>query len=315
MTKMAGAGHRIDESGSCARQPSILHEFKEKRGDLPLKHLVNPRPAIAAALATIIATPSAWADTSVQFGTGFEYASGEFGATEDTTIYEVPFTVRLKSGNWTFRANVPLAAVDGPGGVIPGDDNGGERDNSGRGGGGNDDDDDDPTVIPGIDEMGLADVTLSGTYTFNLSDSVYLDATGKATLPTGDEEKDLGTGETDVAFLAELGVDTDAGGLYAQGGYKQRGGATREDGAQALFGGYTRLGEGVLLGADVSWAEAVIAGGDDLSSVTAYTSFRLTDAVRLSLFAEKGLSDASADLAAGVGITWRTNFRRPFERR
>lgn len=210
---------------------------------------------------------------------------------------------------------MPLAAVDGPGGVVPGDDNGGERDNSGPGGGGDDDDDGDPTTIAGIDEFGLADVTLSGTYTFNLTDNAYLDTTAKATLPTGDEERDLGTGESDFAFLAELGTDTDAGGVYVQGGYKQRGGATREDGALALVGGYARLADGILVGADVSWAEAVVAGGEDLSSATAYTSFRLTDTIRLSLFAEKGLSDASADLAAGVGITWRTNFRRPFERR
>ncbi len=281
-----------------------------------MKHLFRSRTVMAAALASLIVAPSALAETSVQFGTGFEYSSGEFGATDDTTIYEVPFTVRLKTGNWTFRAKVPLAAVAGPGGVVPGDDNGGERDNSGPGGGGDDDDDDgDPTTNPGIDEFGLADVTLSGTYTFNLTDNVYLDTTAKATLPTGDEEKDLGTGESDFAFLAELGTDTDAGGLYVQGGYKQRGGATREDGALALIGGYARLGNGVLLGADVSWAEAVVAGGEDLSSATAYTSVRLTDTIRLSLFAEKGLSDASADLAAGVGITWRTNFRRPFERR
>lgn len=276
-----------------------------------MKNMFSSRPVLAAVLLSAISAPSALAETSVQFGTGFEYASGEFGATEETTIYEVPFSVRLKSGNWTFRAKVPLAMVDGPGGVIPGDDNGGERDNSGPGGG----DDGDPTTNPGIDEFGLADVTLSGTYTFNLTESVYLDATAKATLPTGDEEKDLGTGETDVAILAELGTDMEAGGLYIQGGYKQRGGATREDGALALVGGYARLADGILLGADVSWAEAVNTGGDDLSSATAYTSFKLTDTIRLSLFAETGLTDASADLAAGVGITWRTNFRRPFERR
>lgn len=269
--------------------------------------------AIAAVIAGLATAPVAAAETSVQFGTGFEYSTGEYGAAEDTTIYEIPFSVRLKSGNWTFRAKVPLAAVDGPGGVVPGDDNGGERDNSGPGGGG--DDDDDPVTPLGIDEFGLADVTLSGTYTFNLSDNVYLDTTAKVTLPTGDEEKDLGTGETDVSMQAEVGINNDMGGVYLQGGYKQRGGAGREDGAQALVGGYARLADGVLIGADVSWAEAIVAGGDDLSSAAAYASFRMTDSIRLSLFAETGLSDASADLAAGIGITWRTNFRRPFERR
>ena len=275
-------------------------------------------PVVFAAVTAAFAAPAA-AETSVQFGTGFEYSSGDYGNPDDTTIYEIPFTVRLKSGNWSFRARVPVAGVDGPGGVVPGDDNGRDRiDNSGSGssgsgGGGGEDDDGGSGGLGGAaDEVGLADITLSGTYTFDLSDSTYLDVTAKASLPTGDEEKDLGTGETDVSMNVELGADTDFGGVYIQGGYKQRGGALREDGAMALAGAYTRLTDGVLLGADVSWAEASRAGADDFSSATAYTSFRLTDSLRLSVFAETGLSDASPDFGAGVGLTWKTNFRRPF---
>lgn len=272
-------------------------------------------PVVFAAVSTAFAAPAALAETSVQFGTGFEYSSGDYGNPDDTTIYEIPFTVRLKSGNWSFRARVPVAGVDGPGGVVPGDDHGGDRiDNSGPGssGGGGSDDGGGSTATGTSDEIGLADITLSGTYTFDLTDATYLDVTAKASLPTGDEEKDLGTGETDVSLNVELGADTDFGGVYVQGGYKQRGGALREDGASAVAGAYTRLTDGVLLGADVSWAEASRAGGDDFSSATAYTSFRLTDSLRLSVFAETGLSDASPDFGAGIGLTWKTNFRRPF---
>lgn len=282
------------------------------------KRLKYFAPVVAAAVTVVIAAPLAQAETSVQFGTGFEYSSGEYGDTEETTIYEVPFSVRVKSGNWSFRARVPVASVEGPGGVVPGDDNGGDRvDNSGSGssGGGGDDDDDlggGGNVAGLSDEIGLADITLSGTYTFDLSDKTYLDVTTKVSLPTGDEAKDLGTGEIDVSVNAELGADTDFGGVYLQGGYKQRGGALREDGAQAVAGAYARLTDGVLFGADVSWAEASRLGADDFSSATAYTSFRLTESLRLSLFAETGLTDASPDFGAGIGLTWKTNFRRPF---
>ena len=272
-------------------------------------------PVVFAAVSTAFAAPAALAETSVQFGTGFEYSSGDYGNPDDTTIYEIPFTVRLKSGNWSFRARVPVAGVDGPGGVVPGDDHGGDRiDNSGPGssGGGGSDDGGGSTATGTSDEIGLADITLSGTYTFDLTDATYLDVTAKASPPTGGEEKDLGTVETAVSLNVELGADTDFGGVYVQGGYKQRGGALREDGASAVAGAYTRLTDGVLFGADVSWAEASRAGGDDFSSATAYTSFRLTDSLRLSVFAETGLSDASPDFGAGIGLTWKTNFRRPF---
>ena len=106
---------------------------------------------------------------------------------------------------------------------------------SGGSGGGGNDDPIDPTlgeVIGGVSSSGLADISLSASYSHDLGGDNYLDLTGRVTLPTGDEAKDLGTGETDYTLLAEVGHDFDGAGVYAFGGYKLRGGASRADGAQ-----------------------------------------------------------------------------------
>jgi hypothetical protein len=246
----------------------------------------------------------------------------------------VPITFRVRTGDWSFRVRLPFASIQGPGGVVPGgpDDNGGDRDggdNSGPGGGGgggdSDDDDEDPVdpldpidpslgeVVGGIDSQGLADMSLSATWSHDLTDNDYLDLTGRVTLPTGDEEKDLGTGETDFTFLAEIGHDFDGAGVYAFGGYKFRGGATREDGAQFGAGGYFRPMNGMIAGLDAGWSESSINGLDESADLTAYTSFALMQDLRISVYALTGLTDNAPDFGAGLTLTWRADMRRPTE--
>lgn len=259
------------------------------------------------------------AQSNIQVGTGIQYSSGDYGNDDETTILEVPFTVRLKAGNWSFRARVPFASIEGPGGVVPGEDDSGGQRRRGRGSGisGGDQPDpvDDPTlVVDEISESGVGDISLSASYSFDLNDKNYLDITGKVTLPTGDEEKDLGTGETDYLLSAELGRDLGKGGLYGGGGYRVRGGTARDDGAFASLGTYA-IGGTTITGVELNWSEPAAATTADAVGVTGYTSFRLSDDIRLSLFAEAGLSSSVADYGGGLAITWRTNFRRPFQRR
>ena len=284
-----------------------------------MKYLNACSVAVLAGAAISFGAGSASAQT-VQVGVGAEFSTGSYGGTGDTEIYEVPVTFRVRNGDWSFRVRVPFASIQGPGGVVPGgpDDNGGDRDggdNSGPGnGGGEDDDPIDPSlgeVVGGIDAQGLADMSISATWSHDLSDSDYLDLTGRVTLPTGDEEKDLGTGETDFTFLAEVGHDFDGAGVYAFGGYKIRGGATRQDGAQFGAGGYFRPMEGVIAGVDAGWSESSINGLDQSADLTAYTSFSVMKDLRLSVYALTGLTDNAPDFGGGLTLTWRADMRRP----
>jgi len=300
-----------------------------------MKYLSACSVAAFAAAAVSLGVAPASAQT-VQIGVGAEYSTGSYGGTGDTEIYEVPVTFRVRTGDWSFRLRVPFASVQGPGGVVPGgpDDNGGDRsgeDNSGPGGGGSgggsgsggsgggDDDPVDPIdpslgeVIGGVDSSGLADISLSATWSHDLTDNDYLDLTGRVTLPTGDKDKDLGTGETDYTLLAEIGHDFDGAGIYAFGGYKFRGGATRKDGAQFGAGGYFRPMDGVIAGIDAGWSESSINGLDQSADLTAYTSFALAKDLRISVYALTGLTDNAPDFGGGLTLTWRTDVRRPTE--
>ena len=232
--------------------------------------------SLVALASTSIFAGTASAQT-VQVGVGAEYSTGTYGGSDETKIYEVPITFRVRAGDWSFRVRVPFASIEGPGGVVPGgvDDNGGDR----SGPGGDDDVEDDPIendlgeVIGGVNSSGLADMSLSATWSQDIGDDNYLDLTGRVTLPTGDVAKDLGTGETDFTMLAEFGHDFDGAGVYAFGGYKFRGGATRDDGAQFGAGGYFKPVDGVIAGVDAGWSESSINGLDQSADLTAYSSF------------------------------------------
>ncbi len=188
-----------------------------------------------------IASP-AFAQTTIQLGVGAEYSSGAYGGTEDVNIIETPFSLRVKSGNWSFRARIPFASIDGGTGVTPGSDDIGSEDrcsgsNSGSGSSGSGSGSgsgsricDPATVAPSPvplvaagDRQGLGDITLTAAYSFAFGTDAYADVTGRVSLPTGDETKDLGTGESDYSLGVEVGRDTDSGGLYAGGGYRFRG--------------------------------------------------------------------------------------------
>lgn len=272
---------------------------------------------VVLAGASAVATAGAASAQTVQVGIGAEYSTGTYGGSGDTTIYEVPVTFRVRAGDWSFRVRVPFASIEGPGGVVPGgvDDNGGDR--SGPGGG--DDDEDDPIendlgeVIGGVSSSGLADMSLSATWSQDIGEDNYLDLTGRVTLPTGDVAKDLGTGETDFTVLAEFGHDFDGAGVYAFGGYKFRGGATRDDGAQFGAGAYFRPMDGVIAGLDAGWSESSINGLDQSADLTGYSSFTLSPDWRVSLYALTGLTDNAPDFGAGLTLTWRADFRRPTE--
>ena len=291
--------------------------------------------AVLAGAASIATMGSASAQT-VQVGVGAEYSTGSYGGTGDTTIYEVPITFRVRTGDWSFRVRVPFASVEGPGGVVPGgvDDNGGDRSGNsgsgssgsggsgsgGSGGGGSDDpvptDPIDPSlgeVVGGVKSSGLADMSLSATYSHDLGGDNYLDLTGRVTLPTGDKDKDLGTGETDYTMTAEVGHDFDGAGIYAFGGYKLRGGATRSDGAQFGAGGYFRPMDGVVAGLDAGWSESSINGLDQSADLTAYGSFTVSKDWRVSVYALTGLTDNAPDFGGGFTLTWRADVRRANE--
>jgi hypothetical protein len=210
------------------------------------------RLASLAFLGFAVLPQNAHANNNVQFSTGINYSSGDFGLTQKTKVAVVPFSVKLKTGNWAFRASLPYVTVDGPGdvGVVLDDNGGGRGSNSGPGGGGGSPEDDGSNSGFGRSNRvsGLGDLSLSTTYSFNeIGDSdFYTDVTARVRLATGNENKGLSAGATDYGLATEFGIDKDNGGAYLSVGRRFLGSVTgvdRQDGWQAGVGGWRDVGD------------------------------------------------------------------------
>jgi len=143
---------------------------------------------LAAGAAALLASAAQAQEGRLTLGGGVHYSSGDYGTGETTRITSVAATARYERGDWVYKATVPLIEIDGASTVVPG---------VGRVRGG---------PSPRRKETGLGDIVLSATHAtyYDRASTLGLDLTGKVKLPTADEDKGLGTGELDVAFLADL---------------------------------------------------------------------------------------------------------------
>jgi hypothetical protein len=275
------------------------------------------------------------ADTRLQLSAGAEYSSGDFGGTTKTTVLLAPITAKVTSGNWSFRASVPYVQISGPANVsVVIDDDGGSNSGSGSsgssgssgtsgssgsgsGGDGSDDsgsgsgssgsgsgDNSNRTI------RGIGDTSLSATYSFNsIADSLlYADVIARVRLPTGDEVKGTGTGATDYGLQGEVGIDAEAGGVYASGGRRFLGATTglqRIDGWQAGAGAWINFGESAVLGAYYDWRQGSATNVEDPSEVGAYLTLKMSEAWKIEGNIGKALNSDGADYSVGATLIWR----------
>jgi hypothetical protein len=249
---------------------------------------------LAAAVGGLIIAGSAAAQTSI--GVGLEYTTGKYGATQSTDQLYVPFVVKHETGPWIFKATVPYLRVSGPGNVI---------------GGGPD-----RIVVPGVDdairtESGLGDVVASAFY--NILDErkggLGVDLGFKVKLPTADEQKGLGTGETDYAFQLDFFKPFGATTLFGSVGYRVYGdppGATLRDVGYFSIGLSQRLAGDSSIGVAYDYRPHIVNGGSEISELTAFWSKRMSPEWKFQLYGVVGFSDASPD--AGIGALLERRF-------
>jgi hypothetical protein len=133
------------------------------------------------------------ADGQFSFTTGIDYSTGDYGADEDTDILYIPLTGKYETERWLFRLTVPYLRITGPGAVVLGPD-------------GN------PIVVSeeGTTRRetndGLGDVIFGAAYNLlpGTWRGIVLDIGAKVKFPTADEDKGLGTGETDYQLQADV---------------------------------------------------------------------------------------------------------------
>jgi hypothetical protein len=264
----------------------------------------------AAFLLTLCAAASGVAsaeERSWTFSAGVDYSHGDYGSGQDTTIVSVPFSASYGASRWRVGVTVPYVSVEGAPGVVPGS-------TGAIGSGGALSSVTNPllgptgptgaaVLAPEIKEQGLGDVTVElGVTPYIGENGARIAFLGAARLPTGDEERSLGAGETVLSLAAGGAYPLDeAVSMYGALGYSS---ATDsgDDGVFANIGVEGRVRDGMLMGLSADWAEASIANAPERTQVTLYSAFDLNENVRLAAYALAGLSDTAPDAGAGLRL-------------
>src|SRR5437764_8948928 len=74
--------------------------------------------ALFVAVTCVAALPAVSQADGITLGTGFDYTSGSYGASQKTDILYVPFYARYETGRALFRLTVPYVRITGPGNVL-----------------------------------------------------------------------------------------------------------------------------------------------------------------------------------------------------
>lgn len=265
----------------------------------------------AALLLTLCAAaiPAAAHAEGWSFSSGVDYSSGDYGTGQDTDIWIAPFNVTFESERWRVGATATYVSVEGAPGVVPGATSaigagsplsGVTNPLLGGGAGSN------SSLAPEISEQGLGDTTLDVAFIPYIGDNgARISISAAARLPTGDEERSLGAGET--VLSAALGASHplgDRAAIYGAIGYSHA--LDSDEGGVFFSGGLEgRVSDGVLIGASAEWSEASVAGSPERTQATLYSSFALSERVQLAAYAVAGLSDAAPDAGGGLRLTLR----------
>jgi len=241
-------------------------------------------------LATGLLMPVATiAEPTWVLSTGFDYTTGDYGGSGNTEIVTLPFSASYEVDRWTYKLTVPYVYISGSANVV-----------SGVG-----------TVGPGVRSgsgtaSGLGDPVFAVTYaTLVDPQRPLLDLTAKVKLGVAD--RDIGTGESDLMFQADLYQTYGDWTPFGTLGYRFLGdpsGGDIEDGFYVSAGASYRLDEPTRVGAVLDWRQRTVSGGEDAVELTAFVTRRLDDQWKVQGYVLKGFSDASPDYGVGGSLSY-----------
>ncbi|WP_405234966.1 hypothetical protein [Lentisalinibacter orientalis] len=263
-----------------------------KHAECPGRTAVVSTMLVLATLAVAGAAGTALAEEGrTTLTVGAEYTTGDYGGGSDIDDIYVPVTLSWTGEQFSLRATVPYAYVSAPEGSI-----------IGRRG----------DVIVGsgddVSDSGIGDVLLSGTWLgLAESDNAVLDVTAKVKLGTADEDKGLGTGETDYSLQLDGYVFQRDVMWMGTVGYKWRGDPAGLDLDDTWFvaGGVALwAGRDNRIGTLVSYRPELIDGGDAATEVSVFFDTEVSPRLGAQVYALAGLSDGSPDWGVGGSVSW-----------
>jgi hypothetical protein len=230
----------------------------------------------------------------IKLGSGFDYSTGDYGFTQSTEVFSVPVNLSLDKDRWAFKASLPYITIKGPASVVTGV--GGAASGA-------------PPRPTSQTEAGVGDVMVSATYHARpVPGELNIDFTGRVKIGTADEDKGLGTGETDyyaqIDLYQNLGVITPFGSV----GYRVLGrNATfpLKDGFYATAGAAFRLTDKTVVGAAYDWRSRIIDGAENGTDALAFVSTNPNDRWNILGYVLTGFNDASPDYGVGGALTYK----------
>ncbi len=226
-----------------------------------------------------------WQETTVQAATGFDYSSGKYGGTSDTTVLSIPLDVRAQWGRWRLEATLPYLDVKGPGSFTGG-------------------------VVVGSGatqtRSGLGDLTLGAAWLAH-KDSDGLPAVeleGLAKVPTA--ANGLGTGKFDYTLQANLYHSiTPRTMLFGTVGYQWLSNYqtyTLKDGVLMSGGVNFKMAPTFNLGLSANYRQEYYQGLGSQVAVSPYMLWNFDANWRVSLYGTVGATKASPGYGVGMRL-------------
>lgn len=215
------------------------------------------------------------------FDVGLTFITGDYGLAQETHVWVQTTSLQYDEDVWRFQATIPVVSITGPASVIG---------NVGR-----------PSTS---NEKGLGDATMAMTY--KLKDARTgqsdFDFTARVKLPTADEKKGLGTGETD--FYLEGNYHHTFGTItpFATLGYRFLGTSAAyplENGFYTTAGVAAPLGDQTTGGLALTWRERIVKNADHATEAMAFVSHQIDARWKIQGFALTGFTDASHTFGIG----------------
>lgn len=249
------------------------------------------RTLMCAVLSFAVAGIAAAQDYTWQVESSMTYQTGKYGTDEDTRLFYWPVTLRRYLSHGDVSLTVPYLDMKTGGGmtVIDG------------------------TVVEGNGSggSGLGDVSMKGRYNWiEQSDTLpFIDLIARLKLPTADEDKGLGTGETDMGFGVELSrrFEKDYIG-FADLTYTFIGdppGIDYDNRIDADVGVGNQLTPELMGSVSYDYRSAISSGSTDAHSLSFLANYKVSPQVKTYGMLEVGLSDGAPDYGITVGASYR----------
>lgn len=244
--------------------------------------------SLPAALLLMGSGRHGYADDILTVGVGVDYSTGAYGESIDTEILFIPVFLKWERDPWTVKLSVPHVTLRGPGRVIL---NGDKPLAAGE---------ESETITT---ESGLGDITLGVTRTLWSGAALALDMTAKIKFPTADDNKGLGTGETDLVLMADIYGSFGRAAAFAGAGHRWMGqppGENYRDVWSGNLGLSYKLDPRVSVGWMYEYRQSASRRQPGASEISPFAGFKLGEGLKLQWYGTVGLSESSQDWGTGV---------------